>query len=226
MADIVELPEMAQRADYERLYGTLIGRRSIRRFRDSPVEADLIQKILEAASTAPMGLPPTEVGVLVFDGKDKVRAFRDEAMKVVEKQKWFTTKLGSSMLRPFMPKEAVQMMRDFVGPVFEVYERTARDGGDWFMYDAPLGMMFYAPHVADPADPMIAATYAMLAAESLGLGSIMLGFPGLLLKSSKALRRNYGIEHGVQSALFVAFGHPAVRYRRGVKRRFASVRYV
>ena len=42
-------------------------------------------------------------------------------------------------------------------------------------YDAPLAMYFYGSPYCDPADPIIAATYAMIAAETLGLGSCMLG---------------------------------------------------
>ena len=51
-----------------------------------------------------------------------------------------------------------------------------RQGVDWFFYDAPLALYFYASPYADPADPLIPATYAMLAGESLGLGTCMLGF--------------------------------------------------
>ena len=62
--DIIDLPPREQRADYEQLQALLLGRRSIRDFKNQEVEAEVIQKILDAVSTAPMGLPPSEVQVL------------------------------------------------------------------------------------------------------------------------------------------------------------------
>lgn len=226
MSDVVDLPGRSERADHNRLHAMLLARRSVRRFRDSEVDREVVEAILKTASTAPMGVPPTEVGVVVFQGRASVREFRDSALQEFRKQAWIGTAWGAALLRPFVGRESASMLRSFVGPVLRIYERKRAEGQDWFMYDAPLGMLFHAPASADSADPAVAATYSMLAAESLGLGSVMLGFPGVIVKGSKSLQKRYGIERGVQSALFVAFGYPAVRYRKAVRRRFASVRFV
>ena len=44
-----------------------------------------------------------------------------------------------------------------------------------YLYDAPVALCFYGSPCCDPAGPVIAATYAMPAAESLGLGTCMIG---------------------------------------------------
>jgi hypothetical protein len=42
-------------------------------------------------------------------------------------------------------------------------------------------------------------------------------------KKAKALREKYGIKCTSREGLFVIFGHPAVKYHKGVRRTFASV---
>jgi hypothetical protein len=64
----------------------------------------------------------------------------------------------------------------------------------------------------------------MLAAESLGLGSCMLGFTGYAVKYSKKLRRKYKLPAKIQPGICVIFGYPAFNYQKALKRRFAEVR--
>lgn len=92
-------------------------------------------------------------------------------------------------------------------------------------YDAPLAMYFYGSPYTDPADPIVAATTAMYAAESLGLGTCMLGGVHPLLQNGKKAQRfreKHGIKYASREGLIVIFGYPAVNYRKGIKRTFAS----
>ena len=96
-------------------------------------------------------------------------------------------------------------------------------------YDAPLAMYFYGTPYADPDDPIVAATYAMVAAEALGLGTCMLGGIHPMIQSgkkAKVFRDKHGIKYASREGLFVIFGHPDVKYHKGIRRTFASVRRV
>jgi nitroreductase len=96
-------------------------------------------------------------------------------------------------------------------------------------YDAPLAMYFYGSPYTDPADPIIAATYAMVAAESLGLGTCILGTVHPLIqnvKKARKFREEHEIIYPSREGLFVAFGYPAVKYMKGIKRSLASVKTV
>ena len=76
------------------------------------------------------------------------------------------------------------------------------------------------------ADPIIAATYAMMAAEALGLGTCMLGTVHPLIQNgnmAKKFRKKYGIKYTSREGLFVAFGYKSVKYSKGINRTFASV---
>jgi ferredoxin len=59
--DIVPLPPREARASHEQLQALLLARRSIRHFKTRDVEPEVIEKILQTTTTAPMGIPPSDV---------------------------------------------------------------------------------------------------------------------------------------------------------------------
>jgi nitroreductase len=225
-ADLLPMPPEAGCADYATLKALLLSRRSVRDFADREVERELVNRILEAAATAPMGLPPSDVRVLVFAGHTAVRAVRDDLFAKFRTWKWLSTRWGAAMTRPFVSAAESEVMRGFVGDVIRTYEQKEQEGVDWFFYGAPLAMYFHASPYADPADPVVAATYAMIAGHSLGLGTTMLGFPGIIMGRSPDLKRKYGVDKEAAAGLMVIFGHPALRYQRCLRRRFGEVRFV
>lgn len=218
-SDLLDLQPRESRADFDALTALLRGRRSIREYTDEPVAPADLERILEIASTAPMGIPPSDVGVLVLEGREKVQAYREDAMVWLRRaRRWLKPTLP--LMRPFFSRNDYAMIRDFVLPVVDMYEDTSRD---WFFYDAPLALVFYGCGGADPADPYIAATYAMIGAESLGLGTCMLGFAAYPVRYSRRVREAWGLPRRVQSGLALIVGHPAPRFRHGIQRRFARV---
>ena len=226
---IFSLPERETRASYGQLLGMLQSRRSIREFKDAPVEPHFIEKILDAAKTAPMGLPPSDINVLVLDSREKNRAFAQDFCDFLKKVRWIVSPWFLAMMRPFWGKTTDELFRGFVKPAIHCYIDAMDEGVNLVTYDAPLTMYFYGSPYVDPADPIIAATYAMLSAESLGLGACMIGAIHPMIqrgKQAKRFRERHGIQYPSQEGIFVIFGHPAVVYNKGIQRTFASVTYV
>lgn len=224
---LFNLPAREKAANYEQLSSLFKRRRSIREFKDTEVEADLVEKILSAAKTAPMGLPPSDVNVLVLDSQVKTRVFAKDFCDYLDGMKWFVSDWFLAIMRPFWGKANDEMFRGFIKPVFKVYTAKMNEGINLVNYDAPLAMYFYGSPYTDPADPIIAATYAMIAAESLGLGTCMLGTVHPLIQNGKKARKfrdDHGIKYTSREGLFVGFGYPAVKYKKGIKRTFASVK--
>lgn len=225
-AQLFTLPPREEAANFKQLSALLERRRSIREFRDVEVENELVEKILDAARTAPMGVPPSDVNVLVLDSKIKTRTFAKDFCEYLNGMKWFVSGWFLALMRPFWGKSNDAMFRKFLKPVFKVYTTKMKEGIDLVNYDAPLAMYFYGSPYTDPADPIIAATYAMIAAESLGLGTCMLGTVHPLIqhgKKARKFRENHGIKYPSREGLFVVFGYPAVHYKKGIKRSFAEV---
>jgi nitroreductase/NAD-dependent dihydropyrimidine dehydrogenase PreA subunit len=218
-SDVLGLPDRDARASYDQLLALLRARRSCRRFTAADVSDDDLKRILEAASTAPMGVPPSDVGVLVVSGREKVQALRDDLVAwLVSVRNW--VKPMVPLMRPFVSTLEYRQMRDFLVPAVDMIRDTEED---WLLYDAPLFLFFYGCGGADPADPMVAATYAMVAAESLGLGTCMLGFAPYPFRYSRRIREDWGLPDKIQAGLCVIVGHPAVRPKRGLRRRFARI---
>jgi ferredoxin len=226
---LFDLPDKNTVPSYESLLAMLQRRRSIREFKDKSVELKKINQILGAAQTAPMGLPPSDVHVLVLENKTQVRRFAQEFSNYLRNIRWMSSGWFLSLMRPFWGKATDEMMHEFIKPVFDIYVDDMAKGNNWINYDAPLAMYFYGSPYADPADPIIAATYAMLAGESLGLGTCMLGAMHPFIqngKKARLFREKWGIKYPSREGLVVIFGYSNVHYQKGIKRTFADIHRV
>lgn len=120
----------------------------------------------------------------------------------------------------------MEFLKTFASTVIKTYTKSYDKGENWLTYSAPLAMYFHASPYADPADPYIPATYAVLAAQSLGLGSCMLGIPNVLLNFfGKKIKQKYGIPLKNKSGIMVIFGYPDIKYSFAIKRRFANIKF-
>jgi nitroreductase/Pyruvate/2-oxoacid:ferredoxin oxidoreductase delta subunit len=222
--DRVELPPPQQRATADALAALLLSRRSIRRYKSQPVERELLERIVEMTSMAPMAIPPHEVGVVVFDGHEKVQGFAEDVCVSWRKSGWFLHPITLTLMRPILGKAQHRMLRDFVKPLVRLILDMRAAGTDVLFYSAPAAMLFHYSPWADVADSYIATTYAMLAAESLGLGSCMIGTTVELYRD-KQLMAKYGVPPGHKTGLTLVLGYPDMPFLRGVRRRLASVKY-
>lgn len=223
--DILDLPPREAKASFAQFEALLRSRRSVREFQNKDVPRDVVEQILSAASTAPMGIPPSDVEVLVLHGREKVAEFRADLLLAMKPMRRMFSAPMLALWRPFLGKEVCDLFRTFLVPAIDMFLEKDRQGEDWFAYNAPLGMLFYGAPTTDAADPLIAATYAMLAAETLGLGSCILGFPAPLLKQNRKLKAKYGLSPKASLGTFLIFGYPALRFRHAIRRRFAGVHY-
>lgn len=226
---LFDLPAKESAADFSQLMALLQRRRSIREFKDKEVEKELVEKIVDAAQTAPMGVPPSDVNILVISGKMNIRTFSKDFCDYLNGMKWFVSDGFLAIMRPFLGKANNELFRKFLKPVINIFTTKMKEGTDLVNYDAPLAIYFYGSPYTDPADPIIAATYAMIAAESLGLGTCMLGTVHPLIQNGKKaqkFREDHGIKFTSREGLFVVIGYPAVKYRKGINRTFASIQTI
>jgi hypothetical protein len=126
-----------------------------------------------------------------------------------------------ALLRPFLKQATYRQLRSFILPLGRDIVAANKRGEDKVLYDAPTALLFHVSPYADAADAVIACTYAMIAAEALGLGSCMIGCVAPPLSRNRKLCAKHGIPAGHKPALVLILGHPAVSYRRAVRRRFS-----
>lgn len=226
VSDLFPLPRKEDAAAFEPFLNLLRRRRSIREFRKINVGREVILKILEAAQQAPMGLPPSDVNVLVMETPEEVRKFSFDYCDLLKSMQWMTSSWFLTLARPFWGKDNVILFRDFIKPMMAIFTGSKEKGEDLVTYDAPAALYFYGSPYSDPADPIVAATFAMLAAESLGLGTCMLGGVHPFIQSGSPaarFRKDHGIRCKSREGLILIIGYPGVKYKMGINRTFAHI---
>lgn len=109
--DCVELAPAFHRATADQLEALLRARRSIRRFTKEPIDRATLDRIIEMTSTSPMGIPPSEVGIIVLHGADRVQAFAEDACQVFGRLARFFHPVVLALMRPRLGREGYETMR-------------------------------------------------------------------------------------------------------------------
>lgn len=224
--DIIALPLPEQRASAASLEALMLSRRSIRHFSDKPVDRELIDRILDMASSAPMGIPPWDVGCTVVMDKGQLQDLKQEIIKGYQGLLKIFRPWLLKLFRPLIGKDRYEMFNGFLLPLAQAYVHEYQLGRDVLFYDAPAVLIFHHWKCSDPTDASIACTYAMLAAESLGLGTTMIGAAAPILQRNKKLCKKLRIPESNKPSIVLIVGHPSVEFVKSVKRNFSSIEII
>lgn len=210
--------------DYNAINSLFLKRRSCRKFTNQDVLKEDIEKIINSAATAAVSIPPSEVKVLVIQGREKVQKLADEILKGFE---GFLKK--TPFLLPFMKlfgdKTQYKMFKEFILPLGKLMVESHKNGVDNLFYNAPAVMYFYGTELTDKEDILIATTQATIAAEALGLGTCIIGSVGAVFESNKKLREKYGILKTDKVGTAFILGYPEIKFKKAFQRNFKEVRY-
>jgi nitroreductase/NAD-dependent dihydropyrimidine dehydrogenase PreA subunit len=223
-ADLAPLPPREARATPEQLEALMRARRSIRKFQDKPVPAELLDRIVAAAATAPMGIPPSEVGVVILPDRKHVAALARATVKFYAACSVSSAASGCSHCCAVRKPEVFPPLRSFILPLGRGIVEADKRGEDLALYRAPAALIFHVSPWAEASDATIVGTYAMLAAESLGLGTCMIGCVPPMLAMNRRLAAAYGIPAGHKPTLIIILGYPATEYTHAVRRPLHSVK--
>ncbi len=225
--EFIDLPDtLPTLADFELL---LKARRSTRRYTDKPVEKKDIEKILEITSTAPMGVPPSSVEIIVVNGKEKIQALFPSFHKGF---KMWIGGMSSPIFKPIMGlmmgKYNMRQMETEIIPLAKLILEGAIRGVDNLTYDAPAMLLFHSSKyaVSYRENCLIATTFAMIAVEGLGLGSCIVGMIPPVIDRDKKLRGQLGIPKDNEVIGCLIVGHPKSTFNRTIPRKFKSVKWV
>lgn len=215
---------------YDEFLDFLSLRRSVRTFKDRPVERDLIDKILKAAATAPMGFPPHTTQVLVIDRREEMDFLLQALVRDYgAMHKGFSNPVTRAMIRLSAGAEDYATLKNWILDVSKhANQAYRRDRSDRYMYRAPVLMLFHANRwmISYEENAHLVCSHAMLAAVSLGLGTTILGIVPPTVDRSKILRKRYGIPKDNRVITSLILGYPKYNYKKGIRRKLAGVRYV
>ena len=223
-ADVLPLPPREARADADQLKALMLARRSIRHYTDQAVAPEVVEQLLEMAVTAPMGIPPSDVGVLVFHGRERVQELAADTARLMAGMLKFFSPWRLNLLRPFLGATNYEMFKCFILPLCREVTGARARGRDVLLYDAPLALLFTSSPFSDPVDADIAATYAMLAGEALGLGSCLIGSVTPFLERDKKTKAKYGFDPKTKLGTVLILGYPQYQFSHALRRTFGEVR--
>ena len=214
---------------YYQLLDFLKLRRSVRVFKDRPVERGVIEKILDAAATAPMGIPPHTTEMVVIDKREELDFLLRELVKDYELMvKGFSNPVARSLIRLSVGKEDFGVLKNhIVDKARHANEEYHRDGVDRYMYNAPALMIFHGNRwtMSYEENAHLVCHHSMLAAVSLGLGTTIIGLIPPIVDRSQVLRKRYGIPKDNKVLTSLILGYPKIKYRQSIRRDLARVTY-
>ena len=175
-------------------------RRSIRKYKSEQIAEDELQAILDAAIMAP---------------------------SATNQQKWHYTVIQN---RPLLETMVQVIKQNILNANFGyLAERAAAPEYDTF-YHAPTVILISAQDQARfvQLDCGAAAQNICLAAEALGIGSVIIASSAFLFESEKgnALKRELGVPDGYAHICCVALGYPAAEYPAAPARNRNVINYV
>jgi len=180
---------------YDKLELLFKSRRSIRVYKDKPVDHKVIEQLLETCRYAPSGSNTQPVNWIIASGQKRLR---DLAQLVID---WMNHAIETK--QPL----AERLHLDVVA---EGWNR----GEDRTLRGAPMVIMSHASETGSlPLEScVIAMTYFDLAAASIGLGTCWLGYLMLAAAQHAPLREALGIpqDHRLYGAIVV--GYPKYSY--------------
>lgn len=210
---------------FDEIYSLFTKRRSSRKFKKQEIPKEIIDKIIKAASTAPISIPPSEVKILVINGTEKVQDFADDIVKESEKILKFMNPFMLKFFRPVIGKVNYKFFNEFIIPLFKTTIDERKKGNDILFYNAPAAIVFYGSELCGKEDQILAATHAAIAAEALGLGTCIIGSVPPIVEKSKGLKKKYGMEINEKPAIAFILGYSDVSFNYGIKRQFKDINF-
>ncbi|MDD5627767.1 MAG: nitroreductase family protein [Elusimicrobia bacterium] len=217
----------ADRPSYEQYLGFLRMRRSRREFKDQPVPREVIAKLLAAGAQAPNGLNRQNVHYTVITDRAVLKELSARVTAGMGRlAALLRNPAGRFFFRLFQPR--VYRELEFFLPLLEQVSAGKLSGRDLVCYDAPCAILVHtaAADLCGCEDAVYAAANIQYAAETLGLGTCVVGFITNPVNEDKALRALVRLPagHRVQTSLVV--GYPQFRYAKAPPKAEPQADYV
>ena len=185
----------------------LRSRRSIRRYKDKPVDMETIQFLIDNARYAPTGGNTQLIKWTVFTDKAKIKNIAD---------------LTVQWMKEVYSPETAKKLPSYVPPVIAAHDA----GFDPITHYAPCLIFASTTSAYDSGtvDLSIALSYLELLAVSCGLGTCWMGMIKLAMPHSRPLQEAMGLPEGHNTHAYpMIIGHPKYKYYRVPERKPAKI---
>jgi nitroreductase len=224
------IPSPAGPLSPEEFQKLITTRRSVRVFQNKPVPRELLEKIVEAISLAPMGFPPHRTEITIVSTRARIEKALPFCVQLYSNMnKWLKNPLIRYMIKRKLPPETFNTIISHVMPsIMARLPIMQKTGKDIITRGAQAMLLFHADRQAEmhTEDIHIATTYALLAAHALGLGATAIGLIPPVVNKVKEVREIFQIPEKNEAVACVVLGYPQHSYPKSVRRKLRSVTWL
>jgi nitroreductase/NAD-dependent dihydropyrimidine dehydrogenase PreA subunit len=191
-------------------------RRSVRRFKDTPVPREVISDLIEFAATAPSGTNCKDWEFSVVEGRERVSVLAGMMCAFFARlNRMAASPLIRAMSMPFAGGKLYRYRRERAPRVAQILSQ-AREGNDLFLWNAPAVVAIHSgPSGSTPVeDAQLAAYNIALLAHALGIGTCFIGYAREAINRDRKIRRHLGIPESNRAHAVIALGYRDVEYLR------------
>ena len=186
------------------------GRRSTRNFKNKPVPRQVVNDLADIARWVPSASNAQPVDWLAIDDPAQIAAVSAQTVEFISKEAGRLAAAGepaSGALEDVEDSERI--MRQFAA------------GLDPIFFKAPVLLLAHVPDddIFGRDDATYAAYNLILAAESRGLGTCLIGYFIIALDNSARLRSMLALPDHRKIEVALVLGYPKYRFRRFIPRR-------
>lgn len=203
-------------------------RRSIRKYRETPVATEILRDLVEFATTAPSGSNCQNWEFTVIPERSKVfelaSAIRDFFLRI-------NSIVRNPLLRylsvVFAGTALIKYYRDHFSSV-ELGLMEAEKGRDLLFHGAPALIIIHSDMEGSLPleDGQYAAYNIALLAHAMGLGSCFIGYASETLNRSNKIKESVGIPRKNRVLAVLALGYPDVTFERFAMRKNYRMNFI
>lgn len=201
MNEVKDCDKMSFGIDGDVFLNAIKFRRSVRRYKDEPVEKGVIEKIIEAGRFTPTGNNKQNVRYIVAE--KSIPTFEAEGLRTFKKLKRLAGLLGRFVRLP--------------------YDLSKYELESGFFFHGASAVIFIVSK--DTVNASLAAMSMELMAEAMGLGTLYVGLFARAAKMNKRIRNELGLLKKENVIACLAIGYPDVRYMRTAPRKKADIEW-
>jgi nitroreductase/NAD-dependent dihydropyrimidine dehydrogenase PreA subunit len=212
----------------EQLMYLIRARRSTRKYKNDPIPMELLEQVIEAARYAPTGANMQSMHFTVIEDPEKIGAIRDRVVSNLDGRVGEWEALAEAHEKDGTPIPEELKIRVEVRHRYRELVERAKRGQDPIFYDAPVLIFLHSdPTGVTPKDDAnLMAMGMMLMAESLGLGTCLIGLLNAAAVADKAIGELIDLPQGHQVQTSMILGYPAVEFSRAPGRRSTRVSWM
>ncbi|RLD51799.1 MAG: hypothetical protein DRI94_05055 [Bacteroidetes bacterium] len=224
--DFEQIPE--NNINYPEFINFLKTRRSVREFKNKPVEKEKLQQIIEAISTAPFGAENDGISISIITEKSVIKKSLPLMSKFYrDLKKWFKNPMIRYIIKKKEGIETFNTIKNHLMPMINLnhYDLSSYNA---ITRDAPAIIIFHSKPDAEEhtEDAHICNTIAMLTAHSLGLGTTIIGLIGPAVNKFPELKDLFKIPQENKVITSIIIGYPKYKYLYSVKRNRQKVTWI